>query len=160
MGFFKQEYCSGLPFPLPEDLPNSGIQPTSQTRMFCIVGGFFNAEPPGKPCPWRQRRTRYWASLVAQLIKNSPAMQETPVQFLGPEDPLEKGMAVHSSILAWKTPWMEKPGRLQLMGSQGVGNDWQLKLTLLVIVGMKTKYLRLSGVVKIKKYRKMNSIYI
>ena len=81
MGFFKQEYCSGLPFPLPEDRPNPGIQPTSQTRIFCIAGGFFTAEPPGKPCPWRQRRTRYWASLVAQLIKNPPAMQETPVRF-------------------------------------------------------------------------------
>ena len=81
--------------------------------------------------------------------KELTAMPETPVQFLGPEDPLEKGMAMHSSILTWKTPWTEKLGRLQFMGSQGVGNDWQL--TLSVMVGMKTKYLRLSGVVKIKK---------
>ena len=47
----------------------------------------------------------YWASLVAQLVKNQPAMQETPVQFLGQGDPLEKGTATHSSILAWRIPW-------------------------------------------------------
>ena len=57
-----------------------------------------------------------WASLVAQLVKNSPAMQETWVRSLGWEDPLEKGMATHSSILAWRIPWTEEPGRLQSMG--------------------------------------------
>ena len=56
------------------------------------------------------------ASLVAQLVKSLSAMQETRVQFLGWEDPLEKEMATHSSILAWKIPWMEKPGGLQSMG--------------------------------------------
>ena len=63
------------------------------------------------------------ASLIAQLIKNPPAMQETPVQSLGQEDPLEKEMATHSSTLAWKIPWREKPGRLQSMGSQRVGHN-------------------------------------
>ena len=58
------------------------------------------------------------ASLIAQLVKNLPAMQETWVRFLGPEDPLEKEMAIHSSILAWKIPWTEEPGGLQSMGSQ------------------------------------------
>ena len=53
-----------------------------------------------------------WVSLVAQKIKNLPAMQETWVQSLGWEDPLEKGTATHSSILAWRIPWTEKPGRL------------------------------------------------
>ena len=53
-----------------------------------------------------------WASLVAQTVKNLPAMQETQVQFLGQEDSLEKGMATHSSILAWRIPWTEKPGGL------------------------------------------------
>ena len=53
-----------------------------------------------------------WAFLVAQLVKNLPAMQETWVQFLGQEDPLEKGMPTHSSILDWRIPWTEKPGRL------------------------------------------------
>ena len=64
------------------------------------------------------------ASLVAQMVKNQPAMQKTQVQFLGREDPLEKRMVTHSSILAWKTPWTEEPGRLQSMGSQRVGHDW------------------------------------
>ena len=60
----------------------------------------------------------FWASLVAQMVKNPPAMQETRVQYLGWEDPLEKGMATHSSILAWKIPWTEEPGRAQAMGLQ------------------------------------------
>ena len=55
---------------------------------------------------------------VAQLVKNLPAMQETWVQFLGWEDPLEKEMATHSSILAWRIPRTEEPGRLQSMGPQ------------------------------------------
>ena len=58
-----------------------------------------------------------WASLVAQRVKRLPAMQETWVRPLGQEDPLEKEMATHSSTLAWKIPWTEKPGRLQFMGS-------------------------------------------
>ena len=60
---------------------------------------------------------------VAQTVKNLPAMQETSVRSLGWEDPLEKGMAIHSSILAWRIPWAEKPGGLQFMGSQRVGYD-------------------------------------
>ena len=60
---------------------------------------------------------------VAQTVKRLPAMQETRVQFLGQEDPLEKEMAPHSSILAWKIPWMEEPGGLQSTGSQRVGHD-------------------------------------
>ena len=52
------------------------------------------------------------------MVKNPPAMQETRVLFLGWEDPLEKGMATHSSILAWKVPWTEEPGRLQSVRSQ------------------------------------------
>ena len=63
------------------------------------------------------------ASLVAQLVKNLSAMQETWVQFLGWEDPLKKEMATHSSILAWRIPWREKSGRLQSMGLQRVGHD-------------------------------------
>ena len=57
------------------------------------------------------------------MVKNLPAMQETWVQSLGREDPLEKGMATHSSILAWRIPWAEELGRLQSMESQTVGYD-------------------------------------
>ena len=66
----------------------------------------------------------FWGtSLVAQTVKCLPAMLETWVQSLGQEDPLEKEMATHSSTLAWKIPWMDKPGRLQSMGSQRVRHD-------------------------------------
>ena len=63
------------------------------------------------------------ASLVAQMVKNLPAMKETRVQSLGWEDPLEKGMATHSSILAWRIPRTEEPGGLQSMGSQRVRHN-------------------------------------
>ena len=63
------------------------------------------------------------ASLVAQMVKNPPARQENWVQSLGWEDPLEKKMATHSSILTWETPWTEEPGELQFMGSQRVRHD-------------------------------------
>ena len=61
--------------------------------------------------------------LVAQTVKRLSAMQETRVRSLGWEDPLEKEMAAHSSILAWKIPWTAQPGRLPSMGSQRVGHD-------------------------------------
>ena len=63
------------------------------------------------------------ASLVAQTVKHMPTMWETWVQSLGQEDLLEKEMAPHSSILAWKIPWTGEPGRLQSVGSQRVGHD-------------------------------------
>ena len=61
--------------------------------------------------------------MVAQMVKHLPAMGETRVQFLGWEDPLEKAMAIPSSTLAWKIPWTEELGRLQSVGSLGVGHD-------------------------------------
>ena len=67
---------------------------------------------------------------MAQTVKRLPIMQETQVQSLGWKDLLEKEMATHSSILAWKIPWMEEPGRLQSMGSQRVGHDWATSLHL------------------------------
>ena len=86
--------------------------------------------------PWRLRAIDFWnqdfrrisatvgsllrSSLVAQWVKNLPAVQETRVQSLGSEDPLEKEMAAHSSILAWRISWKEEPGGLQSMGSKGV----------------------------------------
>ena len=60
---------------------------------------------------------------MAQRVKTVPAVQETQVQSLGQEDPLEKEVATHTSILAWKIPWVEEHGRLQSMGSQRVGHD-------------------------------------
>ena len=65
-----------------------------------------------------------FVSLVAQTVKNLSAMWQTRVRPLGQEDPLEKGMATHSSILAWRIPWTEEPGGLQSMGLQRVSHDW------------------------------------
>ena len=67
--------------------------------------------------------------MVAQTVKRLPAMQETQVRFLGWEDPLEKEMAIHSSILAWKIPWTEESDRLQSMGLQTVGQDGATSLS-------------------------------
>ena len=64
-----------------------------------------------------------WTSLIAPSVKSLLAMQETWVRFLVWEDPLEKEMAIHSSTLSWKIPWMEEPGRLQSMGLQRVGHN-------------------------------------
>ena len=68
--------------------------------------------------------SRPGAPLVAKMVKNLPAMQEIQVWSLGQEDPLEKGMATYSSILAWRIPWTEEPGRLQFMGSQRDMTEW------------------------------------
>ena len=85
---------------------------------------------------------RAFASLTAQTVKNPPAVQETWVQSLGQEAPLEKVMATHSSILAWRIPWTEEPGRLQSMGLQRAGQDWATKTHKghLQILPMKGRY--------------------
>ena len=80
--------------------------------------------------------------MVAQTVKHLPAMWETQVRFLGWEDPLEKEMAIHSSTLAWKIPWTEKPDRLQSVGSQRVGPDWATSLSFtftVTLIGQKIK---------------------
>ena len=75
-----------------------------------------SGRPAGEGIGYRLQYS--WAFLVAQLVKNLPAVRETWVQSLGWEDLLEKEMATHSSILAWEIPWTEEPGGLQSMGSQ------------------------------------------
>ena len=87
-------------------------------RFFSIIGYYKALNIVGLP-------------LVAQRVKRLRTMWETRVQSLGWEDPLEKEMATHSSTLAWKISWTEKPGRLQSMGSQRVGHDWVTSLSLL-----------------------------
>ena len=67
-------------------------------------------------------------SLVAQMVKRLSTMRETWVRALGWEDPLEKEIAIHSSTVAWKIPWIEEPGTLQSMGSQRVGHNWATSL--------------------------------
>ena len=90
-------------------LRRRAVQRCSALRGFVVVLG-------DDPCRW-------WVSLVARMVNNPPAMQEVRVRSLGQEDPLEEGMATHSSILAWKTPWTEEPGGLQSTGWQRAGHD-------------------------------------
>ena len=79
-------------------------------------------------------------SLVAQTVKHLPTMQETRVRSLGWKGPLEKEMAIHSSTLAWKIPWMEGPGGLQSMGSLRVGQDWAPSLSLFTFMHWRRKW--------------------
>ena len=128
MEFSRPEYCSGFPFPFPGDLPNPGIEPRSLGLPDSSVGkeSACNAgDPSSIPGSGRSAgegisySLQYsWASLVAQLVRNSSAMWKTRVRSVDWEDPLETGKATHSSILAWRIPWI-----IQSMGSQRVGHD-------------------------------------
>ena len=101
-----------------------------------LAGGFLTTGPLGKS--YQHQFDEVWyiftfqfhrvASLVTQMVKNLPAMQETQVRFLGREDPLEKRMATHFSILAWIIPWTEEPGGLQSMGREESNMTEQLTL--------------------------------
>ena len=74
-------------------------------------------------CLYAHTHIYLYTFLVAQTVKNLPAMQETHVRSLGQEDPLEKGMAVHTNILAWRIPWTEEPGGPQFIGLRRVRHD-------------------------------------
>ena len=112
MGFSRQEYWSRLPFPPPGALPDPGIKLMSLESP--SLAGFFATN-----ITWEAHFSVTMVNhgfLVAQRLKRLPAVQETWVRFLSQEDPLEKEMATHSSILAWRIPWMEEPGRLHPRG--------------------------------------------
>ena len=96
----------------------------------CIIYQMYHISPCWICFPCKSPQSAEWAFLMAHMLKNLPAMWETQVWSLGQEDPLEKGMATHSSILAWRIPWTEEPGRLQTIGSQRVGHDWMTTLSL------------------------------
>ena len=89
-----------------------------------IISAFWGPTSPSAKWWFSNQCTSYWASLVAQTVKNLPAMQETQVRSLGQEDPLVKGEVTHPSVLAWRIPWTEEPGGLQSMGLPRVGHDW------------------------------------
>ena len=103
------------------------------------------------------------ASLVAQLVKNLPAMQETWVRYLTWEDLLEKGMATHSTILAWWIPWAEEPGRLYSPWGRRVGQGWvtslSLSLSLLYIYEESNQELKALVVVNYHRKTKYHSLY-
>ena len=105
--------------------------PTRWTWVWVNSGNWWWTERLGVLWFMGSQRVRHdratelsWTELIAQIVKNLPAVQETQVQSLGQEDPLEQGIATHSCILAWRIPWTEEPGGLQSMGSQRVRHDW------------------------------------
>ena len=108
MGFSRHEYWSGLPFPS----PGGSSQPRDQIQGSCSPGRCFNL--------WATRFISLGSFItldyMAQRLKHLPAMLETWIRSLCQEDPLEKEMATHSSILAWRIPWREEPGRLLSTG--------------------------------------------
>ena len=146
MEFSRQEYWGALPFPFPGDLPDLGVEPWSSA----LQTDSLPSELSGKPnIEVLYSRTLlfiysvYWvdqtvhsgfsvwsyekpvstrASLLTQMVENLPAMQKTGVWSLGQESPLEKEMATHSSILAWRIPRTEEPDGVQSMGLQRVGH--------------------------------------
>ena len=110
MEFSRPEYWSGELFPSPGDLPNLGVEPRSPVLQADSLPAE-PQDPASSPGSGRSAGEEIdyplqysWASLVAQLVNNLPAVRETWVRSLGCEDPLEKGKATHSSILAWRIP--------------------------------------------------------
>ena len=118
------------PYPLTHLRPKSGFPGRSASKE-CAKSACNAGDPGSIPGLGRSHREgigyplQYsWASLVVQSVKNPPTMRETWVWSLGWEDPPEEAMTSNSSILTWRIPWTEEPGRLQLMGLQRVGYDW------------------------------------
>ena len=101
-----------------------------------VQGTWWDADRTPSPAS----STLLGASLVAQTVNRLPTMRETWVRALGWEDPLEKEMATHSSILAWKIPWTEVPGRLQFMGLQRVAHDWATSLSLSTLLCLENSF--------------------
>ena len=111
--FLCSKYCVHTYSPLRHALPHWVLKYMCTWLIHLSLNAISSAETRG-----------VYLSMVAQSVKNPPAIRETWVWSLGWEDLLEKGMATHSSMLAWKIPWTDEPGRLQSMGSQRVGHDW------------------------------------
>ena len=108
--------------------------PGSYAILFCTASDFTSIT--SHIHNWTLFSLCLWASLVAQMVKCLPAMQETWVRSPGWEYPLKKEMATHSSTLAWKILWMEEPGRLQSMGLQRIRHDWATSLCLFILSGV------------------------
>ena len=117
MGFTRQEYGSGLPCPPPGDLPDPRIKLTS---LLHLQADSLPLVPPGKPC--KQSNASYFIKVPLTTIWCEPNLETGGSIWRRPN--VEKEMATHSSILAWRIPWTEKPGRLQSMVLQRVRHDW------------------------------------
>ena len=118
------------PLPLHLSLIKMRLCPTSHllswwgTTATCYPGLFLQKWPGTGKIVWVGSHVNSGASLVAQMVKNPPAMEGTQVHSSGQEDPLEKRMATHSSILPWCIPWTKEPDGLQFMGLQRVKHNW------------------------------------
>ena len=98
------------------------VKSESEVAQSCSIGSS-KVEIVLQKCRIYRKTQAFVGFPVAQMVKNPPALQETLVQSLGREDPLEKGMPTHSRSIAWRIPLIEKPGELQSMGSQTVGHN-------------------------------------
>ena len=116
------QWCPTLCDPVDDSPPGSPVPGILQARTLEWVAISFSNEGKESFLP-SANCLRNMNSLVAQTVKRLPTMQETRVQSLGQEDPLDKGIATHSSLHAWRIPWTEEPGGLQFMGSQRVGHN-------------------------------------
>ena len=116
LGFSRQEHWSGLPFTAPAWKWKVKVMLLSRVWLLATPWAAAHQAPPSMGFSRQE-----YGSGVPLL---SPAMQETRIQSLNQEDPLEKGMATHSSFLAWKMPWTEEPSRLHSMGLQRVRYNW------------------------------------
>ena len=109
-------------------ISRGAFQSRDQTQVSCFAGRFLTVWAPRKPfyvyIHLHAHTHKYIASPVAQMVRNLPAVQETCIRSLNWEDPLEKEMATHSTILAWEILWTEEPGGLQSKDSQRAGHDW------------------------------------
>ena len=124
MRFSRQEYWSGLPFPSPKKDPRTPLLLEERLQYRPNTTAISLPAPrQGGGGEFLELTSLCEPNLVAQKAKSLPAMRETWVQSLAWEDPLEKEMATHSSILAWRIPWTEEPGGLPSMSSQRVGHD-------------------------------------
>ena len=115
--------CLTLSDPMDCSLPGSSVYGIFQAIVLEWIAIFFSKGSSRPRDRTQVSRIVDRCSLVAQTVKNLPAMQETWVRSLGWEDLLEKAMGTYCSILAWRIPWTEEPGRLQSMGLQRVGHD-------------------------------------
>ena len=120
--FTENVLCPDYPIKSKHSFPQR--HPLVEDQMFRISYFWTLALHLTWPKEYRPHKRVFYSFSVAQMVKRLPTMWETWVWSLGWEDVLEKEMATHSAILAWKIPWTEEPGRLQSMGSQRVWHDW------------------------------------
>ena len=137
-GIFQAIVLEWIAISFSRDLPDPGIEPWSP-RIYhyiliivtqeSLLSRYHHKCQQKRQLCFITKPVHVWVSLVAQMVKNLSAKQETQVWSLGQEGPPEKGMATNSSVFAWRIPWIKTPGRLQSMGSQRVEHDWATELT-------------------------------